>query len=280
MGLLLRFQMLSMLFGLCLLAQTALASTTHLIAIGVCPPWKGMDARFCTDTVADMSQALSQRFDIPAQNTHTLLNEQATVAGLADFLNGLPAFTKSDRLVLYTVMHNGSNHAGTAATAANDVMVFWSEKDPRVTQFALAEHKWLKAGEFATWLHQLGMGELIAVFDACQSGAIALDVMHDVAAPGTQVATISSAKPGQLANLTQDLSRPLFSGALIAALATGAKSPLPALLASVDSDVSARAIPICAQRKEQMRKNNGFEPNCNQTPIFRDPDGLLAPPSR
>lgn len=280
MGLLLRVHVLPLVFGMCLFAQSAMASTTHLIAIGVCPPWKGMDAQFCTDAVTDMSRALSQRFEISTQNTHTLLNEQATVAGLADFLNGLPAFTKSDRLVLYTVMHNGSNHAGTAATAANDVMVFWSEKDPLVTQFALAEHKWLKASEFATWFHQLGMGELIAVFDACQSGAIALDVMHDIAAPGTQVATISSARPGQLANLTQDLSEPLFSGALVTALSDGPNTPLPALLASVDQDVSARAVPICAQRKEQMRSNNGFDPNCNQTPIFRDPDGLLARPSR
>lgn len=251
-------------------------AATHLISIGICPPWKGMATTICSSSVDAMSTALAQRLSIPADNRHALLNEEATVAGLHSFLDGLPDFGADDRVVLYALMHNGSGVKGSAATAADDVMVFWSEDDPKITEFALAQGKWMKATDFAAAIHALGMGELVGVFDACESAALAHDVLHN--APenhNLRVATVASALSGQIANMNADLTAPLFSSELVPAF-TRRDTPLVTLLQSVIENVAQDAVPLCAKRAGEMRVGDGPTPNCNQTPILRDPTDLLS----
>ncbi|MGH1415324.1 MAG: hypothetical protein ACRBB0_17680 [Pelagimonas sp.] len=229
--------------------------------------------------MTDVSSALARRFDVAAANVHTLVNAKATVSGVSAFLSKITT-TADDRVVLYVNVHNGSAQSGHSATPDSDVMVFWSQDDPRVIEFALAEGKWLLASDFAKMLHTVEMTELIAIFDACESGALATEVMHDAAQEGRRVATIASAQPGQVANLTQNLKQPLFSSLFANDLANASAAKhsqsFSTLLTEVTEQTQSRAKQVCASRQAQMNEQAGHAVNCDQVPIISDPTGLLS----
>ncbi|SNS97958.1 hypothetical protein [Antarctobacter heliothermus] len=246
----------------------------HILAIGACPAWAGVPPTVCETAVTEVTAALSARYAVPDTQVHTLLNAQATVTGFVDFLNALPAIAADDRVFLYIVMHNGAGHQDRAASAKDDILVFWSDSDPGVIEFALAEGKWLRASDFADAIGQLGMGTLVAFLEDCQSGALGLEILHETTPKTEHVATIASAQAGQYANLTLDYKRPLFSSLLVAAMG-GPKETLSELLTTVSGQVTDASGPICAAHKVKSSTAGGFTPQCRQTPVIRDPQAVL-----
>lgn len=246
----------------------------HILAIGACPGWAGVPPAVCETAVTEMTRALATRYEVPKTNVHTLLNAQATVAGFVNFLNTLPPIGADDRVFLYIVMHNGSGHENRAASDNDDILIFWSDEDPRIIEFALAEGKWLRARDFADAIGQVGMGTLVALLEDCQSGALGLEILHETTPKTAHVATIASAKAGQYANLTMDYKQPLFSSLLISAM-DGPGAPLSDLLATVAGQVTDKSGPICVAHNVQPSTGSGFTPECRQTPVIRDPQALL-----
>ncbi|WP_323769498.1 hypothetical protein [Antarctobacter sp.] len=246
----------------------------HILAIGACPAWAGVPPAVCETAVTEVTAALSARYAVPDTQVHTLLNAQATVTGFVDFLNALPPIAADDRVFLYVVMHNGGGHQDRAASATDDILVFWSDTDPGVIEFAIAEGKWLRASDFGDAIGQLGMGTLVAFLENCQSGALGLEILHETTPKTKHVATIASAQAGQYANLTLDYKQPLFSNLLVAAM-NGPKLPLSELLTTVSGQVTDTSGPICAAHKVKSATPGGFTPDCRQTPVIRDPQAVL-----
>lgn len=246
----------------------------HVIGIGACAPWKGVPPAICAGAVQDVTQALAKRFDVPQSQVHTLVNKDATVDGLLAFFKALPEFTAQDRVLIYVVLHNGPGDGSHVATGKNDIMIFWSEDDPGATEFALFERKWMLASDFADILHQMGAGDVVAMFDACHSGALASDVVHDNAHPDARIATVASAKPDQLANMNKALTGPLFSSLLVQELQHN-ETPFAQVLTQAVKKTSTQGRKICTERHAFMTKNNGFDVNCNQTPVIQDPNAML-----
>ncbi|MFW2541440.1 hypothetical protein ACN2XU_02275 [Primorskyibacter sp. 2E107] len=273
-GLLNRLMMAAALWfcaGIAIAAQPA----THVIGIGACAPYKGIPPAICAEAVRDVTSALAERYDVPQAQIHTLVNKQATVDGLVAFFEALPDFTAQDSVLLYVVMHNGAGDGTQVATSKNDIMIFWSEDDPGATQFALFERKWLRASDFADMLKQMGAGRVVAMFDACHSGALAADVLHEMPQQDVRIATIASSTADEVANMNEDMTGPLFSSLLVSELdnTQGASFAQVVQTAAKQADTQARQ--ICSERQSLMNKNIGQDVNCNQTPIIQDPSSLL-----
>ncbi|MBT54040.1 MAG: hypothetical protein CMF72_11680 [Mameliella sp.] len=260
----------------CVLGTGSARADDHILAIGACPAWAGVPPAVCETAVTEVTAALSARYAVPDTQVHTLLNAQATVTGFRDFLHALPPFAADDRVFLYIVMHNGGGHQDRAASAKDDILVFWSDTDPSVIEFAVAEGKWLRASDFGDEIGQLGMGTLVAFLEACQSGALGLEILHETTPKTAHVTTIASAQAGQYANLTLDYKQPLFSSLLVAALNGPKQQPLSDLLTTVSGQVTDTSGPICAAHKVKPSAPGGFTPDCRQTPVIRDPQAVLS----
>ncbi|WP_417209155.1 hypothetical protein [Antarctobacter sp.] len=263
-----------LLLAFCVAGAGSARADDHILAVGACPAWAGVPPAVCETAVTEVTAALSARYNVPESQVHTLLNARATVTGFVDFLNALPPIAADDRVFLYIVMHNGGGHQDRAASAKDDILVFWSDSDPGVIEFAIAEGKWLRASDFGDAIGQLGMGTLVAILEDCQSGALGLEILHETTPKTDRVATIASAQAGQYANLTLDYKQPLFSSLLVAAM-RGPKVPLSELLTTVSGQVTDSSGPICAAHKVKSATAGGFTPDCRQTPVIRDPQAVL-----
>jgi len=253
-------------------------SQTHLLSIGICPPWKPQPASACEKSVEATGKELTQRLGIPDQNWHKLLNEQATTKGLFEkFAMLAEQIGPDDRLIIYANLHAGSLDPSKPAGPDNDVFVLWSEEKPEVMAFAVAQGLWIEASEFARHVHQVPAGEVIFIMDACESGAviplfIADHPKNDKVRPE---AVVTSAKFDQFANFSADQSMALYSKIFAETLATH-DGPFSDLLQATAKKTQEAAVPICDLLAADLKKN-GLDPtSCRQQPITHDPDEILS----
>ena len=210
---------------LCLILQAVLLAcgaaradsppfTTHLLAIGVCPPWKQQSASVCRKGVETIAEGLTKRLAIAPENHHLLVNADATTEGLKKEMAALASqLGPRDRLIIYANVHSGALDRTRPAGPENDVIVLWSEEKPEVLAFGVAEGTLITASDFAAMVHKLPAGEVVVLFDACESGAITPLFLqnHPDDDPSRPEAVVTSAKSDQLANFAADGSIALFT---------------------------------------------------------------------
>lgn len=262
-----------------MLTSFAIASpqiqATHIVAIGVCPPWKNQPASICTKGVVEVTKTLSERLDIPTDNQHILLNEAATTQGVVTLANTLRhKMGPTDRLIIYANLHAGAADPSQPAGPENDIFVFWSEKEPPATAFALAEQVWMQARDFASLILGLPATEIIVFLDACESDAASSLLLHSHPdhAPSQLTAVVTSASASQAALFAADQSQALFTQQLNLSLTKSAGSLADAVTLAAKSTQSA-ATAICS--KTEKSSTSSLAP-CAQTPVIHDPDHLLT----
>lgn len=257
-------------------AENANGKTTHLMAIGICPPWKQQDAEACSRSVGAIEAAFSARLGIESANVTTLLNAAATTGGLKAAFAGFSDLGPNDRLIIYANLHAGALNPTAEAGPDNDVFVLWTEQRPVAVPFAVAEGDWIMASDFAGWVHALAAGEVIFILDACESGAVS--PLFIEAHPQNNAirpeAVIVSAAADQFANFTADKTVALYSQQLAQTIADGHGTFQQAADLAA-SQTHATAITICALQKSAMEQA-GIDPlSCEQQPTTHDPDALL-----
>jgi len=253
----------------------SVSSKPVFIGVGVCPPWRHMPGEPCKHSVTTMKSIAQDVFGVAQSDTYTLLNEEATASAFLQLLASMPALGPDDRLYFYLNLHNGSGTAGQNASAKDDVMVFWSEKDPGIIEFAVAEGLWLSASHVARLVRSLGMGEAVVIVDACESDAVAPLFLHQHAGDDgeTLIATVASAQSGQWANLNETMSLPLFSDLLAQQLKRNNGTIEDRVNAAI-SLTTTKARSICSQR--QSMEPPAPNMTCNQVPKLHDPANLLS----
>ena len=250
--------------------------TTHLLAIGICPPWKPQPQEVCEQGVAAIAAALQARLGIADENVLSLVNSGATAEGLRKGVAQLQDLGPSDRLIIFANLHAGARIPGTMANADNDVFVLWTEEEPAAMPFALARGDWITASVFAGMIHSIPAGEIVMILDACESDAVsslfvAAHPDNDHVRPE---AVITSSRADQFANFNADVTMALFTQELAQALHSTEGSLLNAA-EDAASRTAAAAIPICDAMSEQVIED-GFDPlSCRQQPVIHDPDELL-----
>lgn len=251
--------------------------TTHLMAIGICPPWKRLDTQACRRSVDAIEAALAERLDIDDRNVTTLVNAAATTEGLKAAFAGLSGLGANDRLIIYANMHAGALEPTAEAGPDNDVFVLWTKEKPAAIPFAVAEGDWIMASDFAGWVHALAAGEVIFILDACDSDAVTplFIEAHPQNNANRAEAVIVSAAASQFANFTADRSVALYSQQLAQSIADG-RGTFQQAADLAASRTHTAAIPICDLQKSALEQA-GMDPlSCAQQPTTHDPDALLT----
>ena len=258
-------------------AESQNIKTTHLMAIGICPPWKPVDTRACHRSVDAIEAALTERLGIDDRNVTTLVNAAATTEGLKAAFAGLSGLGADDRLIIYATMHAGALDPTAQVGADNDVFVLWTKEKPAAVRFAVAEGDWIMASDFAGWVHALAAGEVIFILDACESGAVTplfieAHPLNDATRPE---AVVVSAAASQFANFAADRSIALYSQQLAQSIADG-RGTFQQAADLAASQTHTAAVAICDPQKSAIEQA-GLDPqSCAQQPTTHDPDALLT----
>lgn len=258
-------------------AENTDGKTNHLMAIGICPPWKPVDTEACARGVEAMTAALTVRLGIEQRNVTSLVNAAATTAGLKAAFAGFGKLGPNDRLIIYANLHSGALDPTAEAGPNNDVFVLWTKDKPVAVPFAIAEGDWIMASDFAGWVHALPAGEVVFILDACESGAVSplFIQAHPQNDENRPEAVVVSAAANQFANFAPDQSIALYSQQLAASIATGGGTFQDAADRAALQTHSA-AVTICDQQKSAMEQA-GLDPlSCQQQPTTHDPDALLS----
>lgn len=253
--------------------------TTHLLAISICPPWKEMPSGVCEQDITLLNKS-ARALNVAPKDVTLLLNEEATYAPIKAAFEAYNTLESDDRLVIYLNLHNGAKTAGSDASATNDVMVLYSKDDPEIIEFALAEKHWIEASELAGWVHQIPAGEVILIMDACESSAVDALFLenHPADDKARPEAVLTSAQPGQIANLTADLTHALFTHNLGQALISSAKEgkTLAHAAQNAAAQTKSQAVPICKAALANQLAAGVHESVCHQTPKLEDPHNLFS----
>jgi hypothetical protein len=252
------------------------ASKNHVLAIGICPPWKKIDTEVCRRSTSEVSAALEKHLGIAPTDVTSIVNEQATANGLKSAMLGFSGLGPSDRLIIYANLHAGALDPTKEAGPNNDVFVTWTKDKPKALAFAVVEGDWIMARDFAAWVHAIPAGEIIVIIDACESGAVSplFVERHPDNDPHRPEAVIVSSGATQFANFTQDQRLTLYTQQLLLAINSGLKT-LESVFERATTTTVTAAVPICAAERENLLKS-GLDPSsCLQIPETHDPDGLL-----
>ncbi|HTO29185.1 MAG TPA: hypothetical protein VL017_11395 [Devosia sp.] len=258
-------------------AESVDNKTTHLMAIGICPPWKRVDTQACRRSVDAIEAALAERLGIDKQNVTTLVNAPATTEGLRAAFARLSGLGANDRLIIYANLHAGALDPAAETGPGNDVFVLWTEEKPVALPFAVAEGDWIMASDFAGWVHDLAAGEVIFILDACESDAVTplFIEAHPQNNANRAEAVIVSAAASQFANFAADRSIALYSQQLAQSIADG-RGTFQQAADLAASRTHTAAIPICDLQKSALEQAGMDPQSCAQQPTTHDPDALLT----
>lgn len=252
---------------------------TYMLAIGVCPPWKGEAmGKTCKNDVNRMTDVFKNKYGIPEKNIQTVLDKDATYDGVKKGFAWLKSKEKNaakTRAIIYINLHGtveGSNSI-LSKEKEHELMVLWTEDRPFSVDVALESKQWMKATEMREMLDSFD-SEKIVIMDACHSGAAVADLdAHQSLIPNIneREAIIVSAKPSQVAHVTSDISMALFTKFLGDAIMSGAPNLDKAF------DVSAKEIAENTEETCKIVPEYEELPKkvCNQMPTKHDPHGLL-----
>ncbi len=270
---------------------------THLLAVGICPPWKsgGRVSPACANNVAAIKQVVGSALGTAEADIHTLLNAAATYDGLDRAFDKMAGRAgPGDRVILYFSVHGGALHqladyrselrrSGTFAPLHDTgVLMLWTEAQPFTTLSALAAKQWIAGSDLARMIDRIEAAELIVVLDSCNA-AIEFDAFASVVgAKSTQRrAVVASALSWQFANFDRSGSMALFTSNLAPAIATGSSSfarAVDAAARKTRADAEALCPESATVRSIEKLYGAGRQAArriCEQTPVARDPHGLL-----
>jgi len=288
--------------GLISFAATALAPVsalsaphkTHLLTIGVCPPWKkipgnpkataGMAAG-CKNDVEAMTKALRKVMPIQQAEVTTLLNEQATHAGVVGAMRDLASEAGDhDRVVIYVNLHGGDMPAVYKGYRTRDeVLALYTVEEPRDFLKASADGRWMTARAFRDLVNQVQAREIVVIFDSCDSGGAFRDFEYNQAGRyGTgwngRQAVIFSAHGDQLANFSAAGDTALFTSIFARGLTAAKGGSLGDVFdeARIQTHRDIRARCKSGGTPAAITKNHrAYLAYCTQMPRAYDPYGLL-----
>lgn len=273
---------------------------THLLAIGICPPWEtgGVVSPACANNVNAMAVAAQASLGVDKSDTTQLLNENADYRGMDRAFSRLAADAdKNDRVIVYLNMHGGALHelADQRAEAASKggfapfhepgILVLWTDEEPFTVLSALAQKQWIEGSDLARMINRIPSRELILILDSCGAAIeiAAFGKTGAVDAPQQQRrAVIASAKSWQLANFGPSGNTALFTTIFASKLADGPTTMRRAFdVAAERTNHEARELCPGSATVKSIERQFRVSPRraldiCTQMPVAHDPDKLLA----
>jgi hypothetical protein len=275
-------------------AKAAAGKTTHLFAIGVCPPWKKAAgdkeltakwAESCRNDVNIITDALRKSMTIGDAHTTKLIDADATYEAVISGLQKLATDAKpEDRVVIYMNTHGGEFDAVYRGYVTNDeVFAFYSEDEPANFQQATINGPWMTSRAFRDLVDTIKAEEIVLIVESCHSAASYGDFRYDLGGryrngwKGRE-AIVYSAGSDQIANFVEGNDKALFTTTFANVLANQEHKTLGDAFqaARVDTHRDIRKRCLSGPYANQMQLNhNDYLTYCTQQPAAFDPYGLL-----
>lgn len=199
----------------------------HLLAIGVCPPYrKHIPVDVCRRSIRHITKNVMGNLEIRQENIKVLLDEESTGR---NFLQTLAAYKENlsgnDRLIVYMLLHGDAFHLWADHYRSNavvsevnqtfvqpdeDILVFWTRNEPTVPALALAQKDWLTATEVADALDAVD-AEVALLLDSCSSGLFFRKMADRALKVDNLDFIMTSAGPQQGANFDAGFQMSLFA---------------------------------------------------------------------
>lgn len=275
------------------IAETA-TKTTHLLAVGVCPPWKKAHgnpeltakwAESCRNDVNNLTDAFRKTLPIKSQNVTTLIDKKATYdAVTSNFKRLAEKAQPDDRVIIYLNTHGGHIQATYKGYPVKDeVFAFYSEKEPRNFQEATVDGPWITARALRDMIDAIKAREIVVVIESCHSGSSYDDFRYDLGGrygdgwKGRE-AIIFSAGGDQIANFVKSNDKALFTTTFAKVLAGQKHETLgdafQAARIETHRDIRKRCLNGPYANKMQLN-HASYLKYCTQQPSAFDPYGLL-----
>jgi hypothetical protein len=275
------------------IAQTP-ARTTHLFAVGACPPWKtapgdpALTAKWaagCRNDIQSLTDGLRRSLSLDDANITALIDEKATYDAVVTGLTELAKKTQpTDRIVIYLNTHGGEIDASYKGYGVTDeVFAFYSEKEPANFSQAAIKGPWMTARALRDRIDAIPAEEIVIILESCHSGASYKDFRYDLGGrykPGWKgrEAIIYSSGADQVANFVETQDGALFTKTFADILvAQGEKTLGDAFQkARVETHRNIRKRCLTGPYASKMEINHSdYLTYCTQQPDAFDPYGLL-----
>lgn len=275
-------------------AAQATGKTTHLFAVGVCPPWKTAPgdpdltakwAASCRNDVQLLTDGLRKNLAITDENVTALIDQKAGYDAVVSGLTRLAEKAQpADRVIIYLNTHGGEIDASYKGYGVKDeVFAFYSEKEPTDFQQAVVNGPWMNARALRDRIDTIAAEEIIIIIESCHSGASYADFRYDLGGrykrgwKGRE-AIIYSAEGDQIANFAETNDRALFTKTFAEVLEARSEKTLGDAFqkARLQTHRNIRKRCLTGPYANQMQINHAaYLTYCNQQPYAFDPYGLL-----
>lgn len=275
-------------------AADSRVKTTHLFAVGVCPPWKKAPndkeltakwAASCRNDVNLLTDALRKTMPINDANTTKLIDADATYEAVISGMRKLAQEAKpEDRVVIYMNTHGGEFDAVYRGyTTKDEVFAFYSETEPANFQQATVNGPWITARAFRDLVDNIKAEEIVLIVESCHSASSYKDFRYDLGGryrngwKGRE-AIIFSAGGDQIANFVAGNDKALFTTTFAGVLAGQEQKTLGDAFqaARIDTHRDIRKRCLTGPYANQMQLNHeSYLTYCTQQPTAFDPYGLL-----
>lgn len=269
----------------------------YVLGVASCPPWKNGDdieanerlLNMCPRDIAQMVNALEQRFDVKEENVVTLMQEDATPENMYRALFELEkSMTAGDTLFFFQMTHGGIipyNYKGY--NVSGEIFAYYSEEKPENFGTAVQDGYWISARDLRDAIYELGNStdaNIVAIVEACHSEAAGHEIVHNPLLNldgNDRVSFIFSADADQAATFNDDSTGARFTEEFVSALVSAdTGTSLDAVFSVAREKTHRGALNACMSRDPEDLKDLHGHPqayfeNCTQEPAFVDPRGLM-----
>ncbi len=287
----------AILTALTMLAVPAGAGETWLFAAAACPPWKDIkgdpeqNAKLngaCEKDIGLILSGMQAAFDLPEERVVTLLNEEATGAGVSAAITELASRVKpDDRVIFYINIHGGRIEGLYKGYDVKDEVFAWyTAERPSSGEAATANGDWMTARAFRDLVNGVMAREIVTIIEACYADAALADYIDNVRGGiggrgddwNGREAVIFSAYEEQLANFTPDETEALFTKIFSGTLVEPDNGTLFEAFEEARVETHRAVRENCAKDhtlKELVDGWQSYRELCTQMPNAWDPFGLL-----
>jgi len=203
------------------------AGDVHLLAVAVCPPYRSsIPVEVCRNSARAITENLDGRMGIESQNIETLVDEDSTAGNfLATLEHYAERLQPNDRLIVYLLLHGDPFHLwanyyqpqGIVAELnksfldpQEDILVFWTEREPTVPALAIAQQQWLTASKVSAALGAID-ADVALMLDSCSSSLFFQTLTRAIMAGGHIDYILTTAGSQQTAGMDQANTITLFA---------------------------------------------------------------------
>lgn len=276
----------------------AAQAANHLIAVAACPTWKGGATpeqtekmiAMCGADANNIASALQERAGVSVENTHLLLQQDATPQNLDAKLQELAGTVGPDDLIyFYFALHGGViDHTYKGYPVNDEVYAFYTEDQPTDYSAAVAEGVWLGARDLRDRISIFAREndtDVVVLMEACHAGVSFSDFRHNPELhldDDGKLAVIFSAQKDEISHFTEDFTGGRFTTDFAQNMReVGDGDDLLDVFFRASKTTFETTLNYCKSYDKDVQKTllgnpTQFYEACTQEPSFYDPHGLLT----